>query len=164
MLCLWPPLWLILSTSKESLFPFFFRSVDFSCQANGSVILKTNIYFAENAMLKELASQNHLKRPHVIHLVNHQMSLLAVFHVPDLAFCVDAISEKRMSDIWHDIHKKLQCNNIIVTCQCFCYCKSQDTVQCLQHLTALCILQSKRRTTDHHCLNFNYTQITLIYC
>ena len=87
--------------SEKCLYPFFFRSVDFSCQANSSVILKTNIYFVENAMLKELASQNHHKRPHVIHLLTHQMSLLAVFPLPDLAFYVDAISEKMFDIIWH---------------------------------------------------------------
>ena len=68
--------------------------MDFSYQANGSVIQKTNIYYVKSAMLKEDPSQNHHERHHVIHLVNHQMRLLAVFHVADLAFCVAKICEK----------------------------------------------------------------------
>lgn len=34
--------------------------------------------------------------------------------------------------------------------------------QYLQHLTAMLHLAVKRRTTGHHCLNFNYTQIIYI--
>jgi len=80
------------------LIAFDVRIVEFSFQTRDIVILKINTFSVESAMVKEHQSQDRQKWRQAIHLVNHQMLHLAVYHVADHAYYV-ANTSMNKSDI-----------------------------------------------------------------